>query len=86
MAVASAVAAGIKRRPGVAYTALWLNKWGLQRVLAADNLDVFGTIGLCPSPGFLLPNQSGPPSKTMKHSGPFSRCISAMTSLCALVV
>lgn len=63
MADADAVVAGIRRRPGVAYTALWLNERGLQRALAADNLDVFGTISLCPSPGFLLRNQKRTPQE-----------------------
>jgi hydroxymethylglutaryl-CoA lyase len=57
MADAEAVVTGIRRRPGVAYTALWLNEKGLQRALQASNLDVFGTISLCPSAGFLMRNQ-----------------------------
>ncbi|OWT66423.1 hydroxymethylglutaryl-CoA lyase [Candidimonas nitroreducens] len=57
MADADAVVAGIRRRPGVAYTALWLNERGLLRALASPNLDVFGTISLCPSAAFLQRNQ-----------------------------
>ncbi|MGF6637318.1 hydroxymethylglutaryl-CoA lyase [Paraburkholderia sp. MM6662-R1] len=57
MADADAVVAGIRRRPGVAYTALWLNEKGLQRALQAPNLDISGTVSLCPSAGFLMRNQ-----------------------------
>lgn len=63
MADADAVVAGIQRRPGVAYTALWLNERGLQRALAAANLDVYGTIGLCPSAAFLQRNQKRTPQE-----------------------
>ncbi len=40
---ADAVVAGIKRRPGVAYSALWLNEKGLQRAMAAPDLDLRGS-------------------------------------------
>ncbi|GAA5233318.1 hydroxymethylglutaryl-CoA lyase [Verticiella sediminum] len=63
MADADAVVAGIERRPGVSYTALWLNERGLLRALASRKLDVFGTIGLCPSPGFLMRNQKRTPEQ-----------------------
>lgn len=58
MADAAEVVAGITRRPGVIYTALWLNERGLERALGCENLDNFGHISLCLSPPFLRRNQN----------------------------
>jgi hydroxymethylglutaryl-CoA lyase len=55
---AEQVVAGFNRRPGVRYTALWLNDKGLQRALASGRLDVIGGIGLCPTEKFLKLNQN----------------------------
>jgi hydroxymethylglutaryl-CoA lyase len=74
MADAEAVVTGIRRLPGVAYTALWLNEKGLHRALQAPNLDVFGTISLCPSAGFLMRNQK----RTMAENLDAQRSILAM--------
>jgi hydroxymethylglutaryl-CoA lyase len=55
---AEEVVAGFDRRPGVRYTALWLNDKGLQRAIATGRLDVVGGIALCPSEKFLKLNQN----------------------------
>lgn len=57
MADADDVVAGLRRRPGVDYTALWLNETGLLRALRHDVLRVIGSIGLCCSAAFLARNQ-----------------------------
>lgn len=44
MADADAVVDGITPRPGVAYTALWLNETGFERALRHDRLANTGTI------------------------------------------
>jgi hydroxymethylglutaryl-CoA lyase len=59
MADADAVVEAIARRPGVAYTALWLNEKGFERALKhANRLALTGTIQLCPSEKFLKRNQN----------------------------
>ena len=59
MADADEVVNGIKSRPGVAYTALWLNEKGFERALTHDNrLALTGTIQLCTSEKFLKRNQN----------------------------
>ena len=58
MADADEVVAGITPRPGVAYTALWLNEKGFQRALAHDRLTNTGTIQLCASEKFSMRNQN----------------------------
>jgi hydroxymethylglutaryl-CoA lyase len=55
---AEQVVAGFTRRPGVRYTALWLNDKGLQRAIATGHLDVVGGIALCPTEKFLKLNQN----------------------------
>jgi hydroxymethylglutaryl-CoA lyase len=55
---AEQVVAGYDRRPGVRYTALWLNDKGLQRAIATGRLDVVGGIALCPTEKFLKLNQN----------------------------
>lgn len=57
MADADDVVAGLRRRPGVDYTALWLNEKGLQRAMGHDVLRIIGSIGLCCSAAFLARNQ-----------------------------
>ncbi|MBW4090365.1 MAG: hydroxymethylglutaryl-CoA lyase [Proteobacteria bacterium] len=54
---ADAVVAGFKRKPGVEYTALWLNVKGLQRAMSSQRLDIKGSFSLTASPTFLLRNQ-----------------------------
>ncbi len=54
---ADAVVAGFKRKPGVEYTALWLNVKGLQRALATGRLDFKGSFSLTASETFLQRNQ-----------------------------
>lgn len=51
MADAEAVAAAIRRRPGVVYSALWLNRRGLERALAGP-LDVLGSLRVTASETF----------------------------------
>ena len=58
MADADAVVEGIAPRPGVAYTALWLNEKGFARALQHPRLANTGTIQLCASEKFLKRNQN----------------------------
>jgi hydroxymethylglutaryl-CoA lyase len=58
MADADQVVAGFDRRPGVRYTALWLNEKGLRRALASGRLDVKGSLSLTASDAFLRRNQN----------------------------
>jgi len=53
---ADEVVAGIRRRPGVAYHALWLNEKGLERALAAEGLEMFGSISTTTSETFMRKN------------------------------
>ena len=55
---AEQVVAGFKRKPGVRYTALWLNEKGLERALATGRIDVKGGLSLCPSESFLKRNSN----------------------------
>ncbi|MGH7043681.1 MAG: hydroxymethylglutaryl-CoA lyase [Acetobacteraceae bacterium] len=54
---ADQVVAGFTRRPGVEYTALWLNVKGLQRAMASNRLDLKGSFSLTASETFLKRNQ-----------------------------
>ncbi len=54
---AEAVVAGYDRRPGVEYTALWLNLKGLERAIATRRLDIKGSFSLTASAAFLARNQ-----------------------------
>ena len=56
MADAEAVARGIKVKPGVEYTALWMNVRGLNQALAIPHLRVDGKIRVYPSKTFLEKN------------------------------
>ena len=59
MADADEVVERITPRPGVAYTALWLNEKGFERALTHDNrLALTGTIQVCTSEKFLQRNQN----------------------------
>ena len=58
MADAEEVVAGFKRKPGVRYTALWLNEKGLLRALATKRLDIDGSLSLTASEKFLKRNQN----------------------------
>jgi hydroxymethylglutaryl-CoA lyase len=58
MADADEVAARFARRPGVAYTGLWLNEKGLERAIACGRLDLTGSISLTASEPFLQRNQN----------------------------
>ena len=59
MADAEDVVRGFAARPGVAYTALWLNEKGFERALKfSDRLTNTGTIQLCASEKFSLRNQN----------------------------
>lgn len=54
---AEAVIAGFKPKPGVDYTALWFNAYGLDRALAfKDKLKLTGSISLTASEGFTKKN------------------------------
>ena len=54
---AEAVVAGFTRKPGVDYTALWLNLQGLKRAIATGRLDIKGSFSLTASETFLKRNQ-----------------------------
>jgi hydroxymethylglutaryl-CoA lyase len=58
MADAEAVAARFERKPGIAYTGLWLNEKGLERAVACGRLDLSGSISLTASEPFLRRNQN----------------------------
>jgi len=59
MADADDVVRGVTPKPGVAYTALWLNKKGFERAVEfSDRLTNTGTIQLSASEKFLLRNQN----------------------------
>ncbi|MGB6464940.1 MAG: hydroxymethylglutaryl-CoA lyase, partial [Xanthobacteraceae bacterium] len=59
MVDAEDVVRGIALKPGVAYTALWLNEKGFQRALGfSDRLTNTGTIQLCASEKFSIRNQN----------------------------
>ena len=62
MADAEDVVRGITPRPGVAYTALWLNDKGFERALAAGTIEVEGALSLSASAAFLARNQNKTPS------------------------
>jgi hydroxymethylglutaryl-CoA lyase len=55
MADAEAVAAAIRRRPGVRYTGLWLNIQGLKRA-TASGLDMAGSLQIATSETFSIRN------------------------------
>jgi hydroxymethylglutaryl-CoA lyase len=57
MADAVEVVNGFKRKPGIRYTALWLNDKGLERAIATGKLDISGSLSLTASENFLLRNQ-----------------------------
>jgi hydroxymethylglutaryl-CoA lyase len=58
MADADDVVRGIATKPGVDYTALWLNDKGFERALKQNRLTLKGTIQLCASEKFSLRNQN----------------------------
>ena len=53
---AEAVVAGFHRKPGVRYHALWLNERGLLRALAAEGLEMKGSISTTTSEKFMRNN------------------------------
>ena len=56
---ADSVVDGIHPRPGVRYTALWLNEKGVERAVAhKDRLSLRGTISMCASEPFSKRNQN----------------------------
>ncbi len=57
MADADEVVRRFRAKPGVRYTALWLNARGFERALAAGRLAVAGTLSLTASEPFLKRNQ-----------------------------
>src|ERR1700692_1915803 len=70
MADAEAVAARFERKPGIAYSGLWLNEKGLERAIACGRLDLRGSISLTSSEKFLERNQNRSLSDNiqMQHS------------------
>lgn len=62
MADAEAVVAGVKMKPGVRYTALYMNERGLDRALETGRLSIHGMgFGVCASPAFLARNENATP-------------------------
>jgi hydroxymethylglutaryl-CoA lyase len=57
MADADEVAQSFQRRPGVSYSALWLNAQGFERAVASGRFDLRGRISLCASDKFQQRNQ-----------------------------
>ncbi|MBV9569461.1 MAG: hydroxymethylglutaryl-CoA lyase [Hyphomicrobiales bacterium] len=55
---ADEVVARFERKPGIRYTALWLNAKGFERAVATGRLDVQGSISLTASETFLKRNQN----------------------------
>lgn len=56
MADAEEVVARVKMKPGVEYTALFMNEKGLERAIATGRLSLHTGFGLCASPAFLQRN------------------------------
>lgn len=52
------VVAGIRRKEGIRYTALWLNEKGFERALAAEGLYLKGSISTAASETFMKMNQN----------------------------
>lgn len=64
MADAEAVVAGVRMKPGVRYTGLYMNERGLERALATQRLSVQGMgFGVCASPAFLARNENATPEQ-----------------------
>jgi len=55
---ADEVVARFEKKPGIRYTALWLNAKGFERAVAAKRLDIQGSISLTASETFLKRNQN----------------------------
>ncbi len=55
---AEEVARTIRKKPGVDYTAVWLNEKGLERAIATGGLTIEGRISMCASEGFLKRNNN----------------------------
>ncbi len=65
MADAEAVVAGMKVKPGVRYTGLWLNQKGFIRACATERLDMEGALTLYASDAFLMRNQRREPEQQL---------------------
>jgi hydroxymethylglutaryl-CoA lyase len=65
MADAEEVVRGLTPRPGVAYSALWLNDRGFERALAAGTLEVKGSVHVAASAPFLKRNQNTTPEEQL---------------------
>lgn len=74
MADAEQVVNGFTRKPGVRYTALWLNDKGLERAIATGKLDIRGSLSLTASEKFLLRNQK----RTLQQNLEAARAIADM--------
>ncbi|MDP7549087.1 MAG: hydroxymethylglutaryl-CoA lyase [Alphaproteobacteria bacterium] len=58
MADSDELFAAIPKRPGVRYTALWLNPWGFEQAVQVPQVDLFGSVVLYASNGFSLSNNN----------------------------
>ncbi|WP_431284537.1 hydroxymethylglutaryl-CoA lyase [Humitalea sp. 24SJ18S-53] len=76
MADAEAVARGIRVRPGVEYSALWMNERGLRQALDIPHLRVDGKVRLYPSGSFLRSNlQRTPEENRAKNVALIQTCL-----------
>jgi hydroxymethylglutaryl-CoA lyase len=66
MADADALAAAIKKKPGVRYTGLWLNQQGLERAYQSQ-LDVIGAIRVTASETFSVKNTNKDIQQTLEE-------------------
>jgi hydroxymethylglutaryl-CoA lyase len=64
MADSEAVAAAIRRRPGVRYTGIWLNVRGLERAITTT-LDIFGGLQISASGTFSIRNTNKNTAETL---------------------
>ena len=75
MADAEAVVAGVRMKPGVEYTGLFLNERGLERALATGRLAIEGKFGLCASPAFLAVNANATVEKQKERKREMTRIL-----------
>lgn len=69
MADAEQVAAGITRRPGTEYTAIFLNNAGMDRAIATGRLDFHGTLFATASETFSKRNTNRDTEETFRYCG-----------------
>jgi hydroxymethylglutaryl-CoA lyase len=68
MADADEVVRRVEMRPGVRYTATYLNAKGLERAAATKRLTLDAMVNVCASPAFLARNQNATPEKAIEQA------------------